>query len=55
MHILLYTVIVLVLLALALYGIALLPLPGSPLVRQLLQFACVVAAIWAIGSRAGLF
>lgn len=52
-NIFVYIIVVIVLLILALWGVALLPLPGAPyFVRGLLMFLCVAVAGFAIARKA---
>jgi hypothetical protein len=54
MSIILFIIIVLVVLALALYCVQLLPIPGAPPIKQIIMALCVLVAILVICDRAGV-
>lgn len=54
MSILLFILVVLIILALALYAVQLVPLPGPGFIKQLIMVIFVVVAIFLIAQRAGI-
>jgi hypothetical protein len=53
MSIIVFAIIVLVVLALAIYLVSLLPIPSAP-IKAIIQALCVLVAILVICDRAGL-
>jgi VIT1/CCC1 family predicted Fe2+/Mn2+ transporter len=54
-NIILYIIVVLVVLALALWAITILPLPGAPVfIKGLLMFLCVCLAAFAVARKGGM-
>lgn len=54
-NIIVYIIVVLVVLALALWAITILPLPGIPaFIKGLLAFLCVCLAAFAIARKGGM-
>jgi hypothetical protein len=47
-------VVLLIILALALWAISIFPLPMDPIIRWLLSFVCVAGAAYVIARKAGL-
>lgn len=54
MSLLLFAIFVLIVLALVLYAVNLVPLPGPAVIKQLIQALIVLIAAFVIAQRAGL-
>lgn len=54
MSLIIFIIVVLILLALGLYAVGLIPLPGPPFIKPMIQALLVVLAILVIANKAGV-